>query len=488
MTEQGIYKFKLPPYAHQLATWEASRDAEHWAYLLEMGTGKSKILLDVAAWLYDHGKIDALLVFAPKGAYMSWVDEHVPTHLPDHVPRYVAWWDAGGGAAHERTYETLWRFKGLRVFVVNIEALAYDRGCKIATRFAQAHRCLGVIDESTTIGNPRALRTKAALRLAPLLRYRRILTGSPIANGPLKLYTQAQFLKPWLLGHGSWYSYRNEFCVLKDMTLNQGARLVQFKTVVGYKNIDRLRAKLGGWSTIITKAECLDLPAKVYETAMVELPEEQRRVYEDLRERCVAELSDGSVVTASIVLTKILRLQQVLCGYVPNEDGALVRVAERRVERLLEVVEETAGKVIVWSRFVPAIRDVCEALRKEHGRDSVVEYHGAVSTDDRRKAIERFQQGDARFFVGNQQTGGYGITLTAASTVIYYANSFDLEQRLQSEDRCHRVGLAHSVTYVDLLTSKTVDEKIAKALRDKRKLSDELMQPGAWRGLFTKET
>lgn len=484
MGEQGEYRFKTTPYRHQLDVWRRSRDREFFAHLLEMGTGKSKILLDETAWLYDQGKIDALLVLAPKGAYMNWVDQHVPTHLPDHVPRYLAFWDAAGGAGHEKTYEELLRFKGLRILVMNVETLAYDRGRKFAERFASTHRCLGAIDEATAIGNPKALRTKAAVRLGTLFKYRRILTGSPIANGPLKLYTQAQFLKPWLLGHGSWYSYRNEYCVLKDMTLNQGSRLVNFKTVVGYRNLDKLRAKIADWSAVVTKAECLDLPPKIYETVEVEMTEEQERIYRNLRELCLAELGDGSLVTVNIVLTKLLRLQQVLCGYVPNEDEALVPVKGRRLERLLEQVEETSGKVIIWSRFVPAIRDIAAALKEEYGAESVVEYYGATSTEARRAGIERFQDGAARFFVGNPQTGGYGITLTAASTVIYYANSFDLEQRIQSEDRCHRVGLTHSVTYVDLVTPGTVDEKIIKVLRDKRKISDELMRPGAWRNML----
>jgi SNF2 family DNA or RNA helicase len=268
------------------------------------------------------------------------------------------------------------------------------------------------------------------------------------------------------------------------MTLNQGSRLVNFKTVVGYKNLDRLRAKIAPWSAVVTKAECLDLPPKVYETYKVDLTDDQRRTYDQLHETCVAELSDGSVVTASMALVKLLRLQQVLCGYAPNEDGEPVKIGENRVAALLEVLAEASGKAIIWSRFVHPIREIATALRREYGPRSTLEYYGATSIDDRRDAIREFQEGEARFLVGNQQTGGYGITLTAASTVIYYANSFDLEARLQSEDRCHRIGQKKSVTYVDLVAPKTVDEKILKALRDKRKISDMLMVPGGWRELI----
>lgn len=482
--EQGVYKFKTQPYQHQLDVFLRSRDQEFFAHLLEMGTGKSKILLDEAGYLYDTGKIDSLLIMSNKGSYLNWVDTQIPLHLPDHIPRYVTYWDSNASAKHDRTYEELFKFNGgLRILVANIETLAYDRGRKFIEMFARG-RCLGCIDESTSIGNPKALRTKAAMILAKTLKYRRIMTGSPIANGPLKMYSQAQFLKNGLLGHTSFYSYRNEFCILKDMVLNQGARLLKFKTVVGYKNIDKLKEKVKPWSAIITKAECLDLPPKVYETCEVELTPEQLKIYTDLRDECVAELSDGSMIAVNIVLTKLLRLQQVLCGYLPNEDEKMIKIKEKRIDRLMEILEETSGKVIIWSRFVQSIKDIAEAIGKEYGRDSVIEYYGSTSMEDRRAGVTEFQEGKARFFIGNQQTGGYGVTLTAASTVIYFANSFDLEVRLQSEDRCHRVGQTKSVTYIDLQTKNTVDEKIVKTLQAKKKISDVLMSPDGWKDLL----
>lgn len=474
------YVFKTPPYKHQLEVWERSRDAEFFALFMDMGTGKSKVALDTAAWLYDQGKIDALFILAKKGSYMDWVDAQIPTHLPDRIPRYVAWWKAGAGARHAETYAELGRFRnGLKILVMNTEALAFDKGYAFAERFANSTRCLGVLDESTAIGNPKALRTKAALRLRRFLRYRRVLTGTPAAGGVVKLYSQGEFLCQGLLGHRSFYSFRNEFCVLADMTLNVGARLLQFKRVVGPRNLPRLKERMLPWSATVRKEDCLDLPPKVYETYRVELTAEQRRVYEELRERSIAELA-GQVVTVDHVLTKLLRLQQVVCGYLPGEDGSLLSIKHGRLDALMELLEETSGKVIVWSRFVRDIEAITQALIGEHGKESVATYYGGTGQEERREALEGFQRGGVRFLVGNQQTAGYGLTLTAAATVVYYANSFDLELRLQSEDRCHRIGQTRSVTYLDLLSPGTVDEKIVKALRDKKKISDIIMSPAGW--------
>lgn len=481
------YRFKTAPLAHQAAEFRRTRDLEYFARFWEMGTGKSKILLDEAAWLWDAGKIDTLLVVCNKGSYMSWVDDHVPKHLPDHVKRYVTYWDSTAGKRHERTYVELMKASGiLRILVMNVEAFSAESGraFKLAKRLAGVTRCLCVIDESSSIKNPKARRTKALLRLAPLFKYRRVMTGTPAANGPLNVYTQAEFLKPYLLHHSSWYSFRNEYCVLVDMKARNPSTgtLVEFKKIAGFRNLDRLKAIMAPWSSAVRKEDCLDLPPKVYETYEVELTAEQRRVYEDLRERSIAELNETQAVTAQLALTKVLRLQQVLCGYVPDEAGDLVEIEERRTTALLELLEEVDGKVVIWSRFVHPIKKIVAALKKEYGDSAAVAYFG--ETKDRGTVVREFQEGAARFFIGNPQTGGYGITLTAARTVVYYANSFDLEQRLQSEDRCHRLGQAGSVTYVDLVARGTVDAKILKALREKHRLQDELMAPAGWRGVL----
>jgi SNF2 family DNA or RNA helicase len=474
------YKFKVPPFKHQLQEWKRSREMPYFAIFWEMGTGKSKLILDTASWLWDQGKINAVLIVANKGSYGNWADKHIPEHLAEHIKYKVAVWDAAKTDKSLLEISLMLKEKlTLRILIMNVEALAYDKGRKLFEQYGLNTQCLCVIDESTSIKNPKALRTKTALKYRRLFKYRRILTGSPVTNGPLNLYGQSEFLGDWLLGHSSYYSFRNEYCNMIEMR----AAGRSFKKVVSYKNLEKLQDKIRPWSTVIKKEECLDLPPKVYETYAVELTPEQVKIYQDLKEQSIAELSQG-IVTVELVLTKLLRLQQILCGYVPNENEVVVDIPEKRLDTLLEILEETGGKAIIWARFVRDIEKIMARLGVEYGDKSAVAYYGKINSADRISAVNKFQDGPARFFVGNQQTGGYGITLTAASTVIYYSNSFDLETRVQSEDRCHRIGQTKSVTYVDLYCPKTVDEKILKSLKDKKKISDLIIAPGSWRSLF----
>tara|TARA_R110000803_G_scaffold106572_1_gene174662 strand:- start:819 stop:1361 length:543 start_codon:yes stop_codon:yes gene_type:complete len=172
-----------------------------------------------------------------------------------------------------------------------------------------------------------------------------------------------------------------------------------------------------------------------------------------------------------------MRLHQITCGHLKNDDGTITEIKNNRLDELLNVLDEVEGKVIIWANYIYDIEHIVSAIKKKYGLESVVQYYGAISSDERQKTIDRFQDpdSDARFFVGNPQTGGYGITLTAANNVIYYSNGYDLEKRLQSEDRAHRIGQKKSVTYVDLIAPKTIDEKIRKALRDKINIASEIL-------------
>tara|TARA_R100001480_G_scaffold9889_4_gene18326 strand:+ start:60 stop:860 length:801 start_codon:yes stop_codon:yes gene_type:complete len=244
-----------------------------------------------------------------------------------------------------------------------------------------------------------------------------------------------------------------------------------FQQIVGYRNLEELSTKLDSFSYRVTKEEALDLPAKIYTVREVNLNDEQRQYYMSLKKAAIVLLNDGELVSAPAVMTQLLRLQQVLCGHLKTDDGDLVEFKTNRMAALLETVEEMSGKVIIWSRFRYDIKKITEELKKVYGCDSTVNYFGDTSDADRQAAIRRFQFEDARFFVANPQTAGFGLTLTAATNVIYYANDFNLETRIQSEDRCHRIGQHHPVTYVDLVTRGSIDEYIVRSLRAKIDLS-----------------
>ena len=479
------YRFKIKPYDHQYDSWLISREYKHWAYLMDMGIGKSKLLLDVAAYMYDQGWIDALMIFANKGSYTNWPDQHIPEHLPDHIIYELALWKPDLKIKEKNTIEKLFTSQkiSLKIFVMNIEALPFKRSAEIAYRFVRAHNTLSVIDESTTIKNPKAKRTKAAWTIGKLSVARRILTGSFVDNKPLDAWAQFQFLGNGLIGHTSYYSFRAQYAELVDMTTRDRPR--SFKVVVGYKNLDLLRKTIGKYATIIKSEDCLDLPPKIYEKFYVELTEEQKTHYQQLKKISITEIEE-SMTTVKIALTKMLRLHQLICGHLTDDNGNIHNIPHNRINALDSIIDETRGKVIIWANYIPDIRAISEHLAKEHGRGSVYTYYGDTSQEKRDKAKKAFKKGSkdkTRFLIGNPTVGGYGLNLTGANTVIYYSNSFDGEVRNQSEKRAHRIGQTKTVTYIDLVAKKTVDEKILKALLLKKSVAN-LITESNWKEFF----
>jgi SNF2 family DNA or RNA helicase len=341
----------------------------------------------------------------------------------------------------------------------------------------RCHKTMLAIDESTTIKNPSAKRTKSILALGKEATYRRILTGSPVTKSPLDLYTQCGFLNSYLLGYDSFYAFRNRYANMIDR--NFGGRRVQL--IGSYKRLDELADKLKAFSYRVLKDECLDLPDKVYIRREVDLTDEQNKAYSTMKSAALASLK-GKMATAPHVLTQMMRLHQITCGHLKNDDGTITEIKNNRLKELLNLLDEVEGKVIIWANYVHDIQHIVKEISSQFGADSIVQYYGAIPAEERQKNIEKFQDPNSKtkFFIGNPQTGGYGITLTCANTVVYYSNGYDLEKRLQSEDRAHRIGQEKSVTYVDFIAPKTVDEKIVKALRSKMNIANQIMDED-WR-------
>ena len=469
------YRFKTKPYEHQLQALEKSWAQDTYALFMEMGTGKSKVLVDNIAMLYDRGAVRGALIIAPKGVYKNWNDIEFPTHMPEHVEYTKVLWEPNITKKKQHELDTLFVDDDkLKVLIMNVEAFSTSKGLDFAHRFLNIFvgRALIGIDESTTIKNPTAKRTKNILKIADLAKYRRILTGSPVTKSPLDLYSQCEFLDPYHLGHQSYYSFRARYANMIDR--NFGGRRVQI--VGSYRRLPELTEKLEKFSYRVLKEDCLDLPPKVFTKRIIELTDEQKKVYAQMKREAVAEL-EGKVMSTMNVMTQLMRLHQVTCGHFKADDETITEIKNNRINSLLELLEETEGKVIIWANYRADIKNIVAALKKAYGEASTVEYHGGVDPTLRQDNIAQFQQKNSptRYFVGNAQTGGYGITLTAANTVVYYSNSYDLEKRLQSEDRAHRIGQTGSVTYVDLMAENTIDERIVKALRKKINLANEIM-------------
>ena len=467
------YKFKTKPFAHQLKALEMSWDKKVFAYFMEMGTGKSKVLIDNMSILYDKGHINGALIIAPKGVYKNWFDSEIPTHMADHIEKTMVLWESSAGKSKEKELDTLFKSSyDLHILIMNVEALSTKKGKQFAEKFLSCHKTLMAIDESTTIKNPGAIRTKTIIDLGRNTKYKRILTGSPVTKSPLDLFTQCAFLDPWLLDHQSYYSFKTRYAITKQ--INVSGRMVQI--VVGYRNLGELSEKLKPFSHRVLKDDCLDLPPKTYMKRTIQLSEEQSKVYKQMKEIALATLN-GKLTTTHNVITQLMRLHQITCGHFKSDDGTTQTLKSNRLDELMDVLSEMEGKAVIWAHYRYDIEVIVEAVKKKYGDKSVVTYYGDTSTDDRQKAIKLIQdpESSVRFIVGTPQTGGYGITLTGASTMIYYSNGYDLEKRQQSEARIDRIGQTKNMTYIDIIAEGTVDEKIVKALRTKVNIATEVM-------------
>lgn len=467
------YPFKNKPFDHQRKYLERFWKKPVAALFADMGTGKSFMVINNIAMLYDVGKINSALVIAPKGVYRNWVDQELPKHMPEHILSRTALWTPSPRKAERAELDSLWDVtEDLKILVMNVEALSTTKGFEYAKRFAMYTKCFMAIDESTTIKTPTAKRAKNVVKVGTHAQYRRIMTGSPVTRSPMDLYQQCDFLSNECLDSPSFYAFRARYAILVEKHMGSHS----FKKIVGYRKLDELKEKLDRFSYRITKDECLDLPPKVFIKREVQLTKEQLKAYEEMKTLALA-MFDGGLTTTVNALTQLMRLHQITCGHSKLDDGTEISIPTKRTEELLSVIEETSGKVIIWANYRHDIESIKLELQKEYGMAAVGTYYGDTDDEERRRVVREFQdpESELRFFVGNPRTGGYGLTLTAASTVVYYSNSFDLEVRLQSEDRAHRIGQTKSVTYVDLMVPGTIDEKIVRALRDKIDIANEVL-------------
>jgi len=467
------YKFKTKPYAHQTTALEMSWNKKVFAYFMEMGTGKTKVAIDNIAMLYDNGKINGVLIIAPKGVYKTWYSQEIPTHLADHIKPKTVLWQAMINQKQQKLLNTLFETgHDLHILIMNVEAFSTKKGVDFATRFLSSHNTYMAVDESTTIKNPGAKRTKSIVGLGKYAKYRRILTGSPITKSPLDLYKQCEFLDEYLLDHSSYYTFRTRYAVMRQANFN--GRSVEI--VVGYKNLGELSDKIKPFSYRVLKDDCLDLPKKTFMKRIITLTSEQEKVYKQMKEMALAQLN-GKLLTTANALSQLMRLHQITCGHFKANDGSTQAIKNNRLTELMGVLEEIEGKAVIWAHYQFDVKTIVNSIEQTYGKNSVVTYYGLTPDKERQNNLKQFQDEEStvRFLVGTPQTGGYGITLTAASTMIYYSNGYDLEKRTQSEARIHRIGQKQNTTYIDILAEDTVDERIVKALRKKINIATQIM-------------
>lgn len=481
-----MYIPRLPLRAHQVTALELTRGKKVFAYLCEMGTGKTAMVLAEWGERVEAGTCDDLLVIAPAGSYLNWCidkSDEQPSELRRHLPpdlfsrTLVGVWKSGAGVgARKKLEHVLGARNRPRFLAVNVEALSStEKAGKVCADFLSVpgRRTMLVVDESTVIRNGDAIRTKEVLALAPLANMRRILTGLVSPRSPMDLYTQFEFLDLRILGYSSIYSFQHRYCIMKKIwapgidrkTGESKARKIN--VVVAFQNVEELSKKIAPYSYRVLKEDCLDLPPKIYLPREVELTKEQSRLYKELVDFSTVELSAGVHITATMKITKLLRLHQIVCGHTVDELGNEHDVKSNRIANLMELLEEHAGKVIIWVNYRREITKIVEALEREYGEGSVAQFHGGNKSNRGEEERQFLSNPICRFMVSTQSTGGRGNTWVNANLVVYFSNNHDLELRLQSEDRSHRDGLKHAVTYVDLVARNTIDDKILKALRKK---------------------
>ena len=458
------YPYKTEPYEHQRNALNESAEKVQWAYFMEMGTGKTKVTIDNMSYLFFQRKINAALIIAPKSVYTIWETE-IETHMPDVLKKSIFKWNID----KPKDYYKLNEFQHLRIFLINVEALSTKRGFEACVDFLKKNKLNFVaLDESTTIKNKSAKRTKNILGLRKLSHIRRILTGSPITKSPLDLFTQCQFLSPELLGFSSYLAFRNRYAEMTDIPVGSG-RFISVPKY--YKRLEELEIKLKQFATRIRKDQCLDLKPKVRSKRYIELEGESKKIYDRLRTSALAIVED-STISFSNKLTEIIKLHQVCNGFTKDDDGRMLPLHDQKIKALHEIIEESDGKIIIWANYLWNIHEIIHSLKSKYGEESVVSIFGEVNVKDRKKAVESFQNdSNVRFFVGNPTTGGFGLTLTACNTVVYYSNNYNLEVRMQSEDRAHRMGQTGTVVYVDIVAKNTLDEAIMKSLINKGQIA-----------------
>lgn len=475
MQTSSEFPFVYPPLDHQLEEWEISKDLARRGLFWEMGLGKSKLIVDTAAWLWLTDKIDVVIIMAKKGEYSNWPLVELPAHMPVEVPYEFAIFRSAMRAAEKQAIRDLVKPSNkLRIFVVNVESMAFDGG-KCARAIAKSARkgVMAILDESTCAKSIKAARYKHIKDIFDKAKYRRILTGTPITRSPLDLWGQCQLLGRDTLGHTNFYSFKGDYAIEETVYLGQK----HFKQVVGFRNLQRLNSQIKTFASIKERSECVDLPDKIYSKVAVPLTERQAEMYETMRDEAIAQFLDGEIIEATNALGVITRLDQIACGQLRKEDGSFEIIDNNRVEALLERIDISGKKGIIWCNYRGLLEHLVQTISKEFGPELVGRYYGGVPDQEREDYVRRFQDPDdkLRWIIANQQSMGYGRTLTRGKENYYCSNGYNLEHRLQSEDRTMRIGQDESVSYTDFFTPNTTNERVLYLLRAKRNLASEVL-------------
>jgi hypothetical protein len=455
------FKYLTEPRKHQVAALEKMGDKHAFGLFMDVGTGKSWTTIAVMGRRFCAGESDHALIISKNGVQTQWVNSEIPKHLHPDIPRQTMVYR--NSAALNKRLDELLRFDGLKVLAMNVESIATPAGFEAASRFLRAGNGRGAIylDESQTIKSAGAKRTRAALRLGKLAKYRMILTGTPISKDVVDLYSQLSFLDQDILRLTRKADFIRNYCVTVMTPYGE--------EIVGQKNVEQLQAQIDPHIFRITSAEALDLPPRVYDQIPFELSEEQLHLIRQIKNDYYTADAAGEA-TVSNAAAALTRIQQVSCGFLPLDDGTIRELSNPRLDALLSLLEQRKGKAIIWCRFNEDIKRVWQSLSPLG-----VHYFGKTSPADRETALSAFMDPDSgiRYLIANPEAAGTGLNLQGiCQTNVYYSNSFNALSRWQSEGRTWRDGTLGSVTYFDLVANRSPDKRVLKNLNDKKSISD----------------
>lgn len=508
------FPYKTQPFGpYQREILRASAPMAAAFLQMEQGTGKTWIAINTAAFLFLKGKIDGMVVLAPKGVHTAWALEQLPEHMPDCVPWKAHVWSSKDerkranrdkkkkvGPTQRRENSALWQLAADKsvfpILCMNSEAVTLDLAKKAVGTMLTMRRCLFVVDESGDFSKPSGARTRTLMNWRARAPYRRCLDGTPVSTEPFELYSPYRFLSPAILGYETYGAMKEAHAEWEEFVKGGDApdlspeerRKRTFKVIARdpltgkkkWKDLDVLARKIAPYTFRVTKAEALPfLPPKVFTKRFFELTDEQWRLTLELKEQMTTTLETGQTVTATTILTQYLRYQQIACGYVPPdivygeevEPVAIIPGENPRLEATVDEVLRYNGRpTIIWTRFQFDVDLLRDRLRAEGL--SVVTYDGRTSITDREEAKRKFQEGKVNIFLGNPAAGGRGLNLYRAEFEIFYANYFGLRRRLQAEDRGHRIGTTTPVGICDITGQRSIDMMIVRALRNNQEVAD----------------
>jgi SNF2 family DNA or RNA helicase len=469
--EPTLLQFKTEPRDYQLEWFHRVKNKEYFAFEWEMGLGKTKVVLDIAAHKYQQGEIDGILVFSLSDVYDNWPLREVPKHMA--VPLEARPWMTN---RVEGGMRGLLDHDGLILAAMNFEASRAKRGNEFCQQFATSRKMMLVNDESHNLGNM-SKQTKAIISIADQAACRVNMTGTPVPRDPLNIYPQYRILSEDIFNGKDEWQYKNRYAVMKKMPWlvegkkdKQGRPLKPPSVVVGFKNQDELFGKISPHRSRLLKKDVLSLPEKIYMPDFeFDLSKEQRKAYNDMVEDLRAEFGEQRM-TAANALVVLMRLQQISNGFFVDDDadpfpvltGIPIGKKNPRIESMLKWRESVQGSCIIWATFRYSLNEVAQRLRKE-GRN-VIEYHGGVPKPERPALVDLFENSDEPMdLVASPATAGVGLTLLKGRDHLFYNNSYRWDHRVQAEDRSHRIGQENPVTYTNLTARDTVDLKILDA-------------------------